>query len=112
MKTRTCIAMPLMMGLALLPIGCGNSLSGPNDSVHVTPEAATLRAIGATVQFVATVNGGGFGGFVWDSSEEDVATVDSGGLATAVANGSTRICAHAVSLLSSVVCATLTVVIP
>lgn len=107
MKTRTFLAIPLMMGC--------HEIFGPSDSIHVTPETATLTAIGATVQFVATLNGETFGGFVWDSSEEDVATVaylDSGGLATAVANGSTRICAHTVSLLSSVGCATLTVAIP
>ena len=71
------------------------------------------------------MNGERFGGFVWDSSEEDVATVatvDSGGnireggghgLATAVANGITRICAHTVGFIgSSIGCARLTVAIP
>ncbi len=124
MENRTLIAIPLMMGLGLLTMGCGEPIFGPKDSIHVTPETATLTAIGATVQFVATLNGERFGGFVWDSSERDVATVatvDSGGniqeggghgLATAVANGSTRICAHTVSLLGSTGCATLTVAIP
>ncbi len=105
-------ALLLMMGLVLLTMGCGDPIFGPKDSIHVTPQTATLTAIGATVQFVATLNGERFGGFVWDSSERDVATVDFGGLATAVANGSTRICAHTVAFLSSIGCATLTVAAP
>ena len=124
MENRTLIAIPLMMGLVLLTMGC-SPIFAPKKSVHVTPETATLTAIGATVQFVATLNGERFGGFVWDSSEEDVATVatvefvtdlggmSSGGLATAVANGSTSICAYTVALFSSSRgCATLTVAIP
>ncbi len=116
MENRTLIAIPLMMGLGLLTMGCApDPIFGPKKSIHVTPETATLTAIGATVQFVATLDGERFGGFVWDSWEEDVATVatvDLRGLATAVANGSTRICAHTVGFLSSIGCATLTVAIP
>ncbi len=106
-------AMPLIVSSLLLTMGCGEPIFGPKDSIHVTPETATLTAIGATVQFVATLNGERFGGFVWRSSEEDVATVDDDGLATAVANGSTSICAHTVGFIgSSVGCARLTVAIP
>ncbi len=112
MENRTLIAIPLMMGLVLLTMGC-DPIFGPKKSIHVTPETATLTAIGATVQFVATLNGERFGGFVWDSWERDVATVDSDGLATAVANGSTSICAHTGGWIgSSGGCATLTVAIP
>ena len=112
MKTGTLIAIPLMMGLILLTMGCLDPIFGPRDSIHVTPETATLTAIGATVQFVATLNGGRFGGFGWDSWERDVATVDSDGLVTAVANGSTSICAHTVGILGQIGCARLTVAIP
>ena len=120
MKTRTLIAIPLMMGLVLLTMGCGDPIFGPKKSIHVTPETATLTAIGATVQFVATLDGERFGGFAWSSSEKDVATVATvtgrpyGGpvLATAVANGSTYICAGTVGFLSSRGCARLTVAIP
>ncbi len=124
MENRTLIAIPLMMGLVLLTMGCGDSILGPTKSIPVTPKTATLTAIGATVQLVAKWSNGMFGGFVWDSWEEDVATVatvDSGGnireggghgLATAVANGSTSICAHTVGFIRSGGCATLTVAIP
>ena len=58
-------ALLFMMGLVLLTMGCGDPIFGPKDnSIHVTPETATLTAIGATVQFVATLNGERFGGFV------------------------------------------------
>ena len=124
MENRTLIAIPLIVGLVLLTMGC-DPIFGPQKSIHVTPETVTLTAIGATVQFVATLDGERFGGFVWDSWERDVATVatvDSGGnireggghgLATAVANGITRICAHTVGFIgSSIGCARLTVAIP
>ena len=115
MENRTLTAIPLMMGLVLLTMGCDYDLFGPKHSIHVTPETATLTAIGATVQFVATLDGERRG-FLWSSWEEDVATVTTvnlGGLATAVANGSTSICAHTVGFIgSSVGCATLTVAAP
>ena len=118
MENRTLIAIPPMMGLVLLTMGCGDSILGPTlgptKSIPVTPKTATLTAIGATVQFVAKRSNGMFRGFVWDSWERDVATVNSDGLATAVANGSTSICATTVGgfTRSSIGCATLTVAIP
>ena len=114
MKTRTLIAIPPMMGLVLLTMGCAPDLSfGPEGSIEVSPKNATLTAIGATVQFYAREGGRTFGK-VWYSTEQDVATVEeSSGLATAVANGSTSICTHTGGFLGAKQgCATLTVAIP
>ncbi len=61
-------------------------------SIAVEPSSATLTSLGETAVFRATVKdqrGAAFPGTVtWSSSDEAVFTVDAGGRATAVANGS------------------------
>jgi uncharacterized protein YjdB len=69
-------------------------------SVTVTPETATLAALGATVQLAAAAeDAGGHAipdkAFTWSSSQETVATVDASGLVTSVANGDATISATA-----------------
>ena len=69
-------------------------------SVVVTPNTATLTALGATVQVSAQVadqNGRPMPGtaVAWTSSQATVATVDAGGLVTAVGNGTAAITATA-----------------
>ena len=69
-------------------------------TVTVTPAAAELTAIGATVQLTAEVrdqNGNVMAGaaVAWSSSSASVATVDGSGLVTAVANGAATITATA-----------------
>ena len=65
-------------------------------SVEVSPAAAELAALGATVQLTAEAldaNGHAVPSatFSWESSDTSVATVDASGLVTAVANGSATI---------------------
>ena len=87
----------LLASALLLPLGCGDSTGPKLASVVVSPATVTLTAIGGTVQFTAVgrdLNGNAIvsGGFVWSSSNPQVATVgESSGLATAVANGTTII---------------------
>ena len=69
--------------------------------IVVTPAAVTLRALGATQQFVAEARDGSDAvipgmTFAWTSSEEQVATVGpSTGLATVTGDGATTITASA-----------------
>jgi len=108
----------LLASALLLPLGCGDSTGPKLASVVVSPATVTLTAIGGTVQFTAVgrdLNGNAIvsGGFVWSSSNPQVATVgESSGLATAVANGITMISAGTPSLLSQSASATLTVDAP
>ncbi len=110
--------MPFIIGCLLLPMGCGDSTGPSIATIVVSPETTTLEVIGGTVQFTAVgrdLNGNTIqtGGFVWSSSDLQVATVDEiSGLATAVANGSTMISAGTPSLLGQSVSATLTVSAP
>lgn len=67
-------------------------------SVDVTPASGNLTSVGATLQFSGVArdaNGNAVAGktFTWASSDVLVATVDSVGLATAVANGTATITA-------------------
>ena len=71
--------------------------------VRITPATDTLRAPGETVRLLAQpADANGFpvadAGFVfaWSSSDESVATVDDGGLVTAVAEGTVEITALSV----------------
>ena len=69
-------------------------------SVEVSPATAPLTALGATVQLTAEAfdeNGHAVAGaeFSWESSDAGVATVDAGGLVTAVGNGTATITATA-----------------
>jgi uncharacterized protein YjdB len=68
--------------------------------VLVAPAADSASSIGETAQFAATAkdaNGNVINGvtFAWTSTDGGVGTVDASGLATAVANGSTKIIATA-----------------
>ncbi len=71
-------------------------------SIAVEPSSATLTSLGETAVFRATVKdqrGTAFPGTVtWSSSDEAVFTVDAGGRATAVANGSGTVTATLQSL--------------
>ena len=96
-------AFPLLMGLLLLPMGCGEDLTGLDcASLDVSPAMATLRVIGDTVRFTAVSRdseGNATGlAIVLSSSNVQVATVEavytpvgSSVLATAVGNGTTII---------------------
>ena len=69
-------------------------------SVEVSPSVDELTALGETVQLTAEAfdeNGHAVAGaeFSWESSDAAVATVDAGGLVTAVAEGVARITASA-----------------
>ena len=80
-------------------------------TVEVSPDSATLTALGAVQQFTAIAkdgNGNVVPGitFIWISSDSAIATVDSTGLATAIANGHVIITAQSGSVTGS---ATLTV---
>jgi uncharacterized protein YjdB len=68
-------------------------------SAEVTPAQAALTALGAQTPFTATAldaNGNDIPGanFLWSSSDEEVATVDGDGLATALSNGTVTITAE------------------
>ncbi|MYG37346.1 MAG: hypothetical protein F4205_17885 [Gemmatimonadetes bacterium] len=84
------------------PIGCGDPTTSPSDpsdtdeprptSVVVSPNRATLNALGETVRFTAEVrdqNGVSMGGVAvaWTSSDPSVVTVDGTGLARASGRG-------------------------
>ena len=104
--------------ISLAQAGCGDSTGPRIATVVVSPATATLAVIGETVQFTAVgrdLNGNAVtsGGFLWSSSDPQVATVDeASGLATAVANGSTMISAGTPSFLGQSGSATLTVAAP
>ena len=94
------------MLIALMLAACGDEEStGPGQmlppavvSVVVTPASATLVSLGETVQLTANAqdaNGTAISSktFTWSSSDANVATVNTGGLVTPVANGSVTIAA-------------------
>ena len=95
--------LPFIIGLMLLPMGCGfEDSTGPDfASLDVSPTTATLTAIGETVRFTAVsrdsegnVTGAG-AGVVWFSSDPEVATVGiNSGRATGVTNGTATIFAQ------------------
>ena len=85
-------------------------------TVEVSPSAADLAALGATVQLTAEAldaNGHAVAEaeFSWESSDNSVATVDASGLVTAVGNGAATITAsyeeHTVESMISVWISTL-----
>ncbi len=84
-----------VVGSATLTVNLTASIA----SIAVSPESATLTAVGATQQFAAEArdaNGAVLPGvpFAWSSSTPAVATVDpASGLASAVAHGSTIVVA-------------------
>ena len=91
---------PLVPALAL---ACGDG--GPAEpppavatTVAIVPPSATLAALGQTVQLTARVNnqrGGVMTGvpITWAISDGSIATVNSGGLVTALGNGATTVTA-------------------
>ncbi|MGD0859828.1 MAG: Ig-like domain-containing protein [Terracidiphilus sp.] len=96
----------------ILQTGCGGGSSGssaaPSNpvvaSIAVTPSSPTIAA-NATEQFAATAkdsSGNTIGGvtFTWASSAAGVATINSSGLATGVAVGTTQITASAQGVTS------------
>lgn len=83
--------------VALAPVGCAeDEPTMPSDSepatISISPAAATLTSIGGTALFTATIldpNGRPLAGTVtWSSSDASVFSVNPGGVATAVGNGS------------------------
>lgn len=90
--------------LALFIAGC--SAPAKLAAIEITPSTATAD-VGTTVQFIATgvyTHGSHpqttqniTNQVTWSSSEVSVATIDSGGLATAVGSGTTNIIATASS---------------
>lgn len=106
----------LILGLLIITlVGCGgDDATGPNNevvNVEVSPSTGTLSALGATLQLSAVPrnsDGRPVSGrtITWSSSDQNVATVNSSGLVSAVANGTATITAAVDSLFGS---ATITV---
>jgi hypothetical protein len=99
---------PAVLSTCWLLLSCGGSAgSAPTEpdparptSVSVSPPSATVDAFGATVQFAATVRDQwnremADATVTWSSSDAEVATIGSGGVATAVGNGTATILAVA-----------------
>lgn len=90
-------------------MGCSDSTGAVQvASVVVAPGSATLTAIGATVQLVASVrdaSGNAISGFsvAWVSSNEGVVTVSASGLVTAVGNGTAAVTGAANGVSASAV---------
>lgn len=92
-----------LAGAAALACACGLG-SGPNDvvvaSVTVSPDSATLTASSSTQQFTAVARdsaGEPIPGplIIWTSTNQQVASVNAQGLATALSTGGTLIIADA-----------------
>jgi hypothetical protein len=120
-----------VLALALLLAGCGGGSSSGSSgssggggsggggggtptvaSVSVSPASASV-AVGASEQFSATAkdsSGNAISGvtFTWSSSSTGVATINSSGLATAVAAGTTQITATASGITSTAAALTVT----
>lgn len=116
-----------VLALALILAGCGGGSSSGSGStgsgsgsgsaatvasISISPTSASV-SVGATEPFTATAtdaSGNAISGvtFTWSSSSTGVATINSSGVATAVAAGTTNITASASGITSSA--ATLTVV--
>ena len=99
--------MTTLAGFAwIFACGDGAVVSAPPEpvrpvSITVEPSEATLTWLGETVAFRATVKdqyGAVFPGTTWSGSDETVFTIDVGGTATAVANGSGTVTATFQSL--------------
>lgn len=107
-----CLCWTAIVGLAVVTVvSCGKDsptktqtpTQPPAQSIPtrltITPSAATLMAIGETLQFTATVrdqNGQPVADAVvsWQSSDENVATISAEGLVTAAGNGTATITAR------------------
>jgi len=110
----------VIVSISVLSLSCGGSSgTGPPDpeqpypaNVTIAPSVATLPALGATVQFTATVRDQRGREMptrtvTWNTSASEVASLSSSGLATALADGSATIIAVATPTVSG--WATLTV---
>ncbi|MDE0081131.1 MAG: Ig-like domain-containing protein [Gammaproteobacteria bacterium] len=107
-RNRTILTLAAVFVAAALAHGCGDDdvPTAPMPeapvptTVSVSPAAAELAALGATVQLAAEVldqNGQAMAGatVTWTTGDATVATVDAAGLAAAVANGTTAVTASA-----------------
>ncbi|HZS70652.1 MAG TPA: Ig-like domain-containing protein [Candidatus Acidoferrum sp.] len=110
---RSRAASVFLLAFACVLAGCGggssSSSSGGSKStistITVSPASPSI-AVGATQQFTATAkdsSGNTISGvtFTWNSSSTSVATINSSGLATGVAQGTTQITASASGVTSS-----------
>jgi len=110
-----------LLAVVIVAVSCSLQSDGPSDppddtvaSVEVSPANATLTSVGATQQFTATARNASNSAiagqtFTWTSSSPGVATVDTSGLAAAVAHGTTTIVAAAAGKQDS---AAVTVALP
>ena len=108
-RPQACVRTAVMLAATAWVSGCGGEATEPAapapaaprpTTVTVTPPAAQLAALGATVQLAAEVrdqNGRPMPGstVTWASEAASVATVDAAGLVTAVGNGTATIVATA-----------------
>lgn len=91
----------MLLGLAGVVVACGSSeLLGPQvAAIAVTPDSTTLTAVGDTVRLSAAAlddSGATVSATVtWSAQPASVASVSSGGLVTAVGNGTATITATA-----------------
>jgi Bacterial Ig-like domain (group 2) len=101
MKLRALVCLLLLTSLAAFLVSCASSYD--LDSISISPPNATVASTGTTVQFKATAvyicsshpsrTNDVTNQVTWASSNTNVATVDSSGIATAVNVGSTTITA-------------------
>ncbi len=89
---RSTLTAPIRLGLMVLAAGCATEPEPPRAvSIAVSPGDATLTFLGQSTGFTATVTdqyGAEFAGTVtWTSDAPAVFSVNSGGLVTAVSNG-------------------------
>lgn len=106
-----CVSALLASGLSTTLVACGGGGDGPTGpaavaSIALTAPLSTLTSIGETTTLSAvakSAKGAAISGatLVWTSSSPDVASV-SGGVVTAVGNGSTTISAASGSITGSV----------
>ena len=93
MKTRTRISSALLALLTLLVSACSDVVGPENDVGAVVLEASSVELeIGETIQLIATVldtTGVQLGGrpVTWSTSNENIASVSTGGLVTAMGPG-------------------------
>src|SRR5580658_2046825 len=105
------VAICALIAVTIFLVSCSSSSS--LSSISVTPASASIGTVGGTSQFTATgtyVRNGHpsttqniTSSVTWASSSTDVATVNSSGIATAVANGTTTITATMTSPTGGVV---------
>ncbi|MGH7484571.1 MAG: Ig-like domain-containing protein, partial [bacterium] len=103
MKQRNLCTTIAITAALLLTTGCGGGGGygggssgggggGGSSAVAITPVTSTI-AVNATQQYSATTEGASSAQYTWKSSNTSVATIDSKGLATALAAGTANITA-------------------